>query len=84
MPLSLRMQANIWISDKEAWEPVLQTLLLPQNTSKTLGAEPAQPAVLIREAWSFDAPEHGESADANQEALKYTPNGICTSRTLSL
>lgn len=60
--------------DKEAWEPVLQTLLVPQNSTSTTVTKPE---VRIREAWAFDAPDHGDSAVANQAALKHLPEGVC-------
>lgn len=50
--------------DKECWESMLENLFLSPSSN-------------VREAWAFDAPDHGDSALANQVALKDMKDGIC-------
>ncbi|KAH9847881.1 alpha/beta-hydrolase [Lenzites betulinus] len=48
-------------SHKEVWEPTLQSVF-------TADASASRP--VIREAWSFDMPNHGEAATRNKELLE--------------
>ncbi|KAI9056778.1 alpha/beta-hydrolase [Trametes sanguinea] len=49
-------------SHKEAWEPTIESVLPV--------IDPAAGLPIVREAWSFDMQNHGESATWNLEALK--------------
>lgn len=60
-------------TDKELWEPTISALLLPVDQSPSV----KQPA--IREAWAFDAPDHGDSAVANRTVLENSKDGVRTS-----
>ncbi|KAJ7799996.1 Alpha/beta hydrolase fold-1 [Mycena olivaceomarginata] len=50
---------------KEQWEPIVEKLFTLQSEKSTF--------YRIREAWSFDWQNHGESAVLNEEALKDDP-----------
>ncbi|KAH9902445.1 alpha/beta-hydrolase [Cubamyces lactineus] len=50
-------------SHKEAWEPTIQQLFAKDAAN---GTEKR----FIRQAWSFDMPNHGEAAQWNQDLLK--------------
>ncbi|KAF9037745.1 Alpha/Beta hydrolase protein [Panaeolus papilionaceus] len=53
---------------KELWEPIIDDLRAANDIG---GAQ-----VKIREIWTIDAPNHGESAALNREALMLIPNVI--------
>lgn len=57
--------------DKESWEPTLEKLMALQT--KTSGNR------AIREAWSFDAPSHGDSAILNAGTLNHRMDDVCGS-----
>ncbi|KAF9267155.1 alpha/beta-hydrolase [Marasmius fiardii PR-910] len=54
-------------SHKEYWEPVIERIFALQNKGMSYR---------IREAWSFDWQNHGDSAVVNEKILKYRPDGI--------
>ncbi|KAI0750000.1 alpha/beta-hydrolase [Daedaleopsis nitida] len=56
-------------SHKEVWEPTIEYLF--SNVK-----DPATEAAVIREAWSFDMHNHGESAVFNEEVLKEGTTGL--------
>lgn len=58
------------ITEKEHWEPTLESLLLPTN--------PSAEAPTVREVWAFDWQDHGDSALLNSDVLSGLKNGICT------
>ncbi|KAI0759701.1 alpha/beta-hydrolase [Trametes elegans] len=55
-------------SHKEAWEPTIETLF-------SANAAEAGPSA-IREAWSFDMPNHGEAAELNSKLLEQLEHPI--------
>lgn len=57
------------VIDKEHWEPVLQHIFQLQNSKGE--------SYRIREAWSFDWQNHGDSAVLNYAALKAQKPGVC-------
>lgn len=48
-----------YIADKEHWEPIIRALLLPNGAASDVKLPG------IRELWSLDALDHGDSAVAN-------------------
>ncbi|EMD33307.1 hypothetical protein CERSUDRAFT_56798, partial [Gelatoporia subvermispora B] len=59
-------------TDKEAWEPVIESLL-----ALTIGDSSLEKHVsLIREAWSLEWQHHGESAALNHSVLANHPPGV--------
>ena len=59
----------ISLTDKEAWEPVIEYLFTTAEASNTNGPS-------VREAWSFDMQNHGEAAALNEEVLKEETTGL--------
>ncbi|KAJ3795300.1 hypothetical protein GGU11DRAFT_240822 [Lentinula aff. detonsa] len=55
-------------SHKEQWEPTIERIFLTQ-AAKDRHQQ-------IREAWSFDWQNHGDTALVNEEALKDRPEGV--------
>ncbi|KAF8891609.1 hypothetical protein CPB84DRAFT_1784093 [Gymnopilus junonius] len=53
---------------KEHWEPIIERLFDLRNTKDEQHR--------LREAWSFDYQNHGDSAVLNREALKSRPEGV--------
>jgi pimeloyl-ACP methyl ester carboxylesterase len=56
---------------KECWEPTLEKLMALQSNASGDRA--------IREAWSFDAPSHGDSAVLNAETLNHRMDNVSVS-----
>ncbi len=59
--------------DKEAWEPTIEYLFNTVKDATSTGGP------LIREAWSFDMPNHGESAALNEDVLNEGKAGLSES-----
>lgn len=56
-------------SDKEQWEPVIETIVQTQCTKNRNRR--------IREVWAFDWQSHGDSAILNHHILNDRQNGVC-------
>jgi len=56
-------------SDKEQWEPVIESIVETQCTKNRNRR--------IREVWAFDWQSHGDSAVLNHDILNDRRNGVC-------
>ena len=60
---------------KEHWEPTLEDLYDIVSRDDNLNSK-----VSIREAWSIEASNHGDSAVLNEQTLLWGYTPVCTSR----
>ena len=63
---------------KEHWEPSIEHLY-----DFFAGSDDSNTKIRIREVWSIDAPNHGEAAILNEEALQWGYQPICMSSICS-
>ncbi|OCH83549.1 hypothetical protein OBBRIDRAFT_840440, partial [Obba rivulosa] len=60
-------------SHKESWEPVIDVLF---NLRVAKDSPAGEHVSVIREVWSFDWQQHGESATVNRNVLSANPPGV--------